>query len=154
MAFSYRAYLDGVAVWRRWKMHPTWVPGVYSRFVPRKAWVRRLNKFLGVFHFLWNSGFARLCGLRDVHVLPDADEPRRGLPHEEVRGRAEALPPGMRLQGGSQLRGKHRQDQSFRVRPRLRSARCARGHSPALRVDSRQSFGIQRQGPVLNATSI
>lgn len=57
-------------------MHPTWVPGVYSRFVPRKAWVRRLNKFLDVFHFLWNSGFARLCGLRDLHVLPDAGEPR------------------------------------------------------------------------------
>lgn len=41
-------------------MHPTWVPGVYSRFVPRKARVRRLNKFLGVFHFLWNSGFASM----------------------------------------------------------------------------------------------
>lgn len=30
-------------------MYPIWVPGAYSRFVPRKAWVRRLNKFLGVF---------------------------------------------------------------------------------------------------------
>ena len=75
-------------------MHQTWVPGVYSRFVPRKARVRRLNKFLGVFHFLWNSGFARLCGLRDLPVLSDACEPRRGLPHEEVRGRVQALPPG------------------------------------------------------------
>lgn len=37
-------------------MYPTWVPGVYGRFAPRKAWVRRLNKFLGVFHFPWNSG--------------------------------------------------------------------------------------------------
>ena len=58
-------------------MHPTWVPGVYGRFAPRKAWVRRLDKFLVVFHFLWNSGFARLCGLRDVHVLPDAGEWKR-----------------------------------------------------------------------------
>lgn len=94
MAFGHRAYLDGVTVWRRWKMHPTWVPGAYDRFVPRKAWVRRLNKFLGVFRFLWNSGFARLCGLRDLPVLSDACEPRRGLPHEEVRGRVQALPPG------------------------------------------------------------
>ena len=94
MAFGHRTYLDCAAIWRRWKMHPTWVPGVYSRFVPRKAWVCRLNKFLGVFHFPWNSGFARLCGLRDVHVLSDADEPRRGLPHEEVGGRVQALPPG------------------------------------------------------------
>lgn len=87
MAFSYRAYLDGVAVWRRWKMYPIWAPSGYSRFVPRKVRVRRLNKFLGVFRFPRNSGFARLCGLRDVHVLPYAGEPRRGLPHEEVRGR-------------------------------------------------------------------
>lgn len=106
-------------------MYPIWVPGVYSRFVPRKAWVRRLNKFLGVFHFPRNSGFARLCGLRDLPVLPYAGEPRRGLPHEEVGGRVEALPPGVRLQGCSQLRGKHRQGQSFRVRPRLRSEQCA-----------------------------
>lgn len=125
MAFGYRAYLDCAAVWRRWKMHPAWVPGVYSRFMPRKVRVRRLNKFLGVFHFPRNSGFARLCGLRDLPVLPYAGEPRRGLPHEEVGGRVEALPPRMRLQGGSQLRGKHRQDQSFRVRPRFRSERCA-----------------------------
>lgn len=104
MAFGCRTYLDCAAVWRRWKMHPTWVPGVYSRFVPRKAWVRRLNKFLDVFHFPRNSGFARLCGLRDVHVLPYAGEPRRGLPHEEVRRRMEALPPGVRLQGGPELR--------------------------------------------------
>ena len=54
MAFGHRAYLDGAAVWRCWKMHPTWVPGVYGRFAPRKAWVRRLDKFLGVFHFLWS----------------------------------------------------------------------------------------------------
>lgn len=54
MAFGHRAYLDGVAVWWRWKIHPTWVPGVYGRFAPRKAWVRRLDKFLGVFHFLWS----------------------------------------------------------------------------------------------------
>ena len=37
VAFGYRTYLDCAAVWRRWKMHPTWVPGVYSRFVPRKV---------------------------------------------------------------------------------------------------------------------
>lgn len=97
MTFGHRAYLDGVAVWRRWKMYPIWAPSGYSRFVPRKAWVRRLNKFLGVFHFPRNSGFARLCGLRDLPVLPYAGEPRRGLPHEEVGGRVEALPPRMRL---------------------------------------------------------
>lgn len=69
-------------------MHPTWVPGVYSRFVPRKAWVRRLDKFLGVFHFLWSMRVRQHAdGLRDVHVLPDADEPRRGLPHAQVGGR-------------------------------------------------------------------
>lgn len=71
MAFGHRTYLDGVAVWRRWKMYPIWAPSGYGRFVPRKVRVRRLNKFLGVFHFPWNSGFARLCGLRDVHVLPE-----------------------------------------------------------------------------------
>ena len=105
MAFGHRTYLDCAAVWRRWKMHPTWVSGIYSRFVPRKARVRRLNKFLGVFHFLWNSGFARLCGLRDLPVLSDACEPRRGLPHEEVRGRVQALPPGCDCKGAPNCAG-------------------------------------------------
>ena len=55
-------------------MYPIWAPSGYSRFVPRKVRVRRLNKFLGVFHFPRNSGFARLCGLRDLPVLPYAGE--------------------------------------------------------------------------------
>lgn len=59
---------------------------VYGRFALRKARVRCWGKFLGVVHFLRNSGFARPCGLRDLHVLPDAGEPRCGLPHEEVGG--------------------------------------------------------------------
>ena len=72
-------------------MYPIWAPSGYSRFVPRKAWVRRLNKFLGVFHFPRNSGFARLCGLRDLPVLPYAGEPRLGLSYAQDRRRAESF---------------------------------------------------------------
>ena len=48
----------------------------------------------------------RADGHRDLHVLPHAREPRRGLPLAQDGGRVEALPPRVRLQGGPQLRGR------------------------------------------------
>lgn len=35
-------------------MHPIWAPGGSNQSAPRKAWVRRPGKFLGVYHFLWS----------------------------------------------------------------------------------------------------
>ena len=43
------------------------------------------------FSFPRNSGFARLCGLRDPPVLPYAGEPRRGLSYAQDRRRAESF---------------------------------------------------------------
>ena len=48
----------------------------------------------------------RSDGLRDLRVLPDAGEPRRGLPHAQVGGRVQAFPPRMRLQSRSELRSR------------------------------------------------
>ena len=47
-------------------------------------------------------------GLRDLHVLPDAREPRCGLPLAQGRWRVQALPQELRLQGGPELRGRPR----------------------------------------------